>query len=84
MRVQICVEYFADKRLEMAYTSFFYVVVYLLPVVTMLATYGTIAVILWRRSPIGDSPDSLRDSRRRLKVSSHRIASRPLTTESDP
>ena len=84
--VQICVEYFADRRLEMAYTSFLYVVVYLLPVVTMLATYGRIAVVLWRRRPIGDSPDTLRDSRRRLQVaitqtcSQHGLrATRPLT-----
>lgn len=66
--LQICVEYFSDRRLGIAYTAFFYVAVYLLPVVTMFATYGRIAVTLWRRRPIGDSPDTLRDSRRRLKV----------------
>jgi len=62
------VEYFPDRRLGIAYTSFFYVALYLLPVVTMFATYGRIALTLWRRRPIGDSPDTLRDSSRRLKV----------------
>jgi len=61
-------EYFPDKLLGHAYTVFFYIFVYMIPVLTMFATYGRIAVTLWRRRPVGDTPDTLRDSRRRLKV----------------
>lgn len=74
--VEVCVEYIADRRLAIAYTSFFYVVVYLLPVMTMLVAYGRIVVTLWRRRPIGDSPQTTRDSHRRLKVPPHIIAAR--------
>lgn len=65
--VQTCVEYFSDHRLAIAYTSVFYVVLYVFPVVTMFATYGTIATKLWRRRPIGESTDSQRESDRRLR-----------------
>jgi len=58
-------------RLAIGYTALFYVVVYLLPLATMVVTYGRVVITLWRRRPIGDSPDTLRDSHRRLKVSSH-------------
>lgn len=65
--VYVCVEYFHDHRLAIAYTSVFYVVLYVFPVVTMFATYGTIATKLWRRRPIGESTDSQRESDRRLR-----------------
>ena len=70
--MQVCVEYFFDNRwLAVGYTTSFYVIVYLLPVAVMLVTYSRIVITLWRRRPIGDSPVTLRDSHRRLKVSSH-------------
>jgi len=62
------VEYIAERRLAVAYTSFFYVLIYLLPVVVMLVAYGRVVVTLARRRPIGDSPDSRRQSRQRLQV----------------
>lgn len=63
----VCVEYFESQRLAVVYTCFFYVVLYIFPVVTMVATYGTIAVRLWRRRPIGESADARRDGDRRLR-----------------
>ena len=65
---QVCVEYIAERRLAVAYTSLFYVLIYLLPVVVMLVAYGRVVVTLARRRPIGDSPDSRRQSRQRLQV----------------
>src|SRR6218665_1589888 len=66
--VTVCAEYFSDHRLAIAYTSIFYVVLYIFPVVTMFATYGTIATKLWRRRPIGETcTDSQRESDRRLR-----------------
>lgn len=67
---QICAEYFTDRRFAIVYTAFYYVVLYVFPVVTMFVAYGTIASKLWRRRTIGETPqaDSHRESARRLRV----------------
>ncbi len=48
----ICTEFFPDRWMEVAYTLFFYFVLYLGPVVIMSFTYGRIAHALWIRTPI--------------------------------
>ena len=61
---QVCVEYFEHFWVSASYSTFFYVVLYLLPVVVMCATYGKIAYTLWVRAPIGETPEgSSRDRR---------------------
>ena len=46
--VQVCVEYFVDDRVGITYSCFFYIVLYLFPVSTMLVTYGKVGVYLWQ------------------------------------
>jgi hypothetical protein len=66
----MCVEYFSDHTRGIVYTVFYYVILYLFPVITMFVTYGTIASKLWHRQIIGETPpDSQRDSMKRLKAS---------------
>ena len=60
----VCVEYFKHAWQHMAYTLLIYIVLYVFPVVTMLVTYGRIACTLWRRQPIGETPDA-HDAERR-------------------
>lgn len=67
----VCVEYFGDYYWEVTYTVFFYVVLYLLPVIIMFITYGMISYTLWFRQPIGESPDRPRDMERRLVEKKH-------------
>lgn len=63
----VCVEYFGDYRLNVAYTLFFYIVLYLGPVLIMCVTYGKISYTLWRRGPIGETPDDQQDLDRRTR-----------------
>lgn len=52
----VCVEYFPDSRLEVAYSLFFYILLYLIPLVVMFSAYGSIVRRLWRSAdPPGDA-----------------------------
>ena len=50
----VCVEYFPEAWMSAAYTVFFYVILYLTPVLIMCLTYGKIAYTLWLRTPVDD------------------------------
>lgn len=64
--VHVCAEYFPDQRLEVAYGVFFYVVLYVGPLVAMFCAYGSIARRLWRSAePPGDAALNGGDRRRR-------------------
>lgn len=64
--VLVCAEYFPDQRLEVAYGVFFYVVLYVIPLVVMFCAYGSIARRLWRSAdPPGDAALNGGDRRRR-------------------
>ncbi|ELU06872.1 hypothetical protein CAPTEDRAFT_63664, partial [Capitella teleta] len=63
----VCVEFIFDARLAVTYTLFHYIVLYLGPVLIMFITYGKISYTLWRRGPIGETPDNQRDLDRRTR-----------------
>lgn len=66
--VEVCREYFPDPDLEVAYSLFFYIVLYLVPLTTMFITYGRIVHRLWTRRQIGESlPAVGRQLRRSLR-----------------
>ncbi len=65
--VEICAEYFLQPWMRIAYTLFFYLLLYLMPVMVMFVTYGRIASTLWWRQPIGETSASSRDHERRIK-----------------
>ncbi len=54
----VCVEYFPKEWMVIAYTVFFYVLLYLVPVVTMCVCYGKIAYTLWIRNQPGEQSKS--------------------------
>ena len=62
-----CVEYFSASHWDVVYTLYFYLLLYLLPVAILFVTYGCIINRLWRRQPIGETPDAARESGRRLE-----------------
>ena len=59
----VCTEFFREFALSAAYTIIFYLVLYLIPVIVMFATYGKIAYTLWVREPIGEIAEGSRDRR---------------------
>lgn len=59
----ICVEKYPNFTAEATYTVFVYVVLYVVPVIVIYATYSLIAYRLWLRGPIGE--DVPRDALRR-------------------
>lgn len=70
--LHVCSEYIPDHRLNIAYTLFFYVAVYLLPVIIMFITYGRILHHLWTRPSIGESVGSSWEGcRRRVQEKKH-------------
>lgn len=64
--VMVCAEYFSDKRLDVAYTLFFYIVLYLAPLTIMFVAYGKIGHWLWVRKPIGNVTSNSAHSERHL------------------
>ncbi|XP_064595374.1 QRFP-like peptide receptor [Liolophura sinensis] len=68
----VCVEVFEQKTAMMAYTFFFYFVLYLLPMTVMFGTYGKIAHRLWVQQPIGDALSNpqhhIRHTRQKKKI----------------
>lgn len=63
--VFICVEYFPKFSYNVCYSIWFFLVLYVLPVVVMTYAYGKMANVLWLRSHIGEQVISsqLSDSR---------------------
>ena len=61
-----CVEYFPSRYYALAYTLIFYVLLYLVPILIMAIAYGSIAHTLRIRGPIGETPDYMADTQRRL------------------
>ena len=59
-----CVEYFPEPWMSVLYSVFFYVILYLAPVLIMCVTYGKIAYTLWFRTPIDDLLSNQDASRR--------------------
>ena len=54
--LQICVEFFPDRRLEIAYNLFFYIALYIIPLSTIFFAYGSIVCRLWKSTaPPGDA-----------------------------
>ena len=62
-----CVEYHTAHHWDVIYTMYFYFLLYLIPVVVIVVTYGCIINRLWKRQQIGETPDIQRDYLRRLQ-----------------
>jgi MFS family permease len=64
----VCVEYFSQHSFNIAYSLFFYLVLYIGPVLIMCVTYGVIARKLWKGRRIGETPEDGRRLREKKKI----------------